>query len=1292
MAGIPYHAVESYVARLVSQGYRVAIAEQVSETASSKSDTRPRSVFAAGLEQGTRQRGIAHREVVRIITPGTVVDPAMLSAARNNYLAAVIAQGEQIGLAYVDLSTGEFAATELGGERTLTRLEGELVRLQAAEVLVSDDAQARPPTLIPSTARLTHDLAPMTRDERELLLPHERVARRLEQENSARWARGHVTTLPAWRWELATARDVLLQQLGVQSLAGFGLDQRPLAARAAGAVLQYIHDTQRSSAAQITSLRVYTTGAYMFLDPQTRRNLELLESSGGKAKNTLVGVLDYTRTPMGARLLRRWLSQPLLDLAALHMRQNAVACCVDDALMRAELRRALGEVGDMERAANRIVQGMGFATPRDLVHLRQALRALPAVAAAIDSREDLLWDEESQPGADMPVPDEALRSEDAELFGEDADDYAEPEADAEDAAPLFDTCADLLALLQRALDDDPPALLGASNYLRAEDGGEKPRRVIRPGFSPMIDEIITASREAQTWINELEGRERERTGIKSLKVDYNKVFGYYIEVSRASSDQVPAGYERKQTLVGAERYVTAELKEYESIVTTAQQRLVEIEREVFARLCAELAQHAARLRKTAQVLARIDVVAALAEAAVRGRYTRPLLNNSTRLRISGGRHPVVEQSLDEAFVPNDAAVDTDEQQLLVITGPNMAGKCVHGDTLVFTERGLLPIADLMPAGATEGEFTAMHCQVRGKQAVQTATHFYRGGRQPTIRITTRLGYRLEGTPQHRVWVRQPDGTEGWQVLAEMTSGDLVAIERQMELWGSETSLAGVAVGELAAQEKLPAELTPDLACLMGLLLAAGTMRGGDRLGLATDDARDDAALAEEFCRLAGQLFGYRFGGELKREDAIISSRAICRFLANLGVGGGRADARQVPRAILRAPRPIVVAFLRGLFAAQGLADGPGEDVELATPSERLAREVQLLLLNLGLVAALRVQHRQTKPRYRLVLSGADAAALHRHIACGALDEPPRPQPQPAQANGYLYDAVASIETSEAEVYDLSVAADHAYIANGFVSHNSTCLRQVALIVLLAQIGSFVPAEAAEIGLADRIFTRIGAQDDIATGQSTFMVEMTETAALLLQSSRRSLIILDEVGRGTSTYDGMAIARAVIEYIHNNPRLQCRTLFATHYHELTVLEELLPRVRNYHMAAVEKDGRVVFLYELRRGGADRSYGIHVAELAGIPRAVIRRASELLAELEQRAAGAAQQPAQAQQPAASSQQQPAQAAAAQLSLFDIAPNPVVEYLKRLNVNELTPVEALTKLYELQKLAQTPVDQKR
>lgn len=964
MAGIPYKAVENYVARLVERGYRIAIAEQVSETKSSKSDTRPRSVFAGGIAE--RERGIpsskeiVEREVVRVITPGTLVDPVLLPANRNNYLAAVIAHGARIGLAYADLTTGEFAAAEFSGARAAQQLEGELARLQAAEVLVPENEELRLPGLAPANARLTQDLAPMTKQEREHLANHtERVARKLEAENATRWTNGHVTALPDWRWERDTARDALIQQFRTRSLASFGLDDRPLALRAAGAAIQYLRETQRSGVAQITTLRAYTSGAYMFLDPQTRRNLELLEGSGGKAKGSLVSVIDQTRTPMGARLLRAWLSQPLLDLHALTRRHDAVARFADDNMLRAELREQLKAVGDMERAVNRILQGTTVATPRDLAKLREALRALPEVARLLEGCYELLADAqqhsverqhtaaaaEPRGRPQRPAAPAARRVLSDDLFGDDDADEGADDIEAEsdnELAPQrsalglqssvlhneLDPCSDILDLLERAVDDDPPALLGASNYLRSDEGGEKPRRVIRPGYHSMIDQVVQATREAQAWIDQLEVREREATGIKTLKVGYNEVFHYFIEVSRSDADRVPRHYERKQTLVGSERYITLKLKEIETVVLKARERLKELEQQAFADLCLELQEHGPRLLEVSRLLARADVFAGLAEVAVRQRFVRPELNEGTALRIAGGRHPVVEQVLEEEFVPNGVELDTATNQLLLITGPNMAGK-------------------------------------------------------------------------------------------------------------------------------------------------------------------------------------------------------------------------------------------------------------------------------------------------------------------------------------------------------------------------STVMRQIALIVLLAQIGSFVPADEARVGLVDRIFTRIGAQDDIATGQSTFMVEMTETAAILLQSTSRSLIVLDEVGRGTSTYDGMAIARAVVEYIHNEPRLRCRTLFATHYHELTPLEGTLPRVKNFHMAAVEQEDQVVFLHELRPGTADRSYGIHVAQLAGIPSGVIRRAAELLAELEagsgegqsgERRAASGRQPAPRQQPTP----RPAPQPAPQPTLFDLAPSPVIEMLRRLNVNELTPIEALTRLYELQKLA--------
>jgi DNA mismatch repair protein MutS len=907
MAGVPYHAVESYVQRLLQLGYRVAIAEQVSPTDATQSDTRAKSVYQRNdlMRDRASQKGMVDREVVRVLTPGTLVEPALIDASSNNYLVAVIMDRGRIGLAYADISTGEFAATELEGAKAELRLEGELTRLHAAEVLVSEDVNCRPPTLQPNNARLDQDLQPMHRSERERLLPHERVARKVDgQESAGAWAHGRVTLWPAWRWDVQTARDTLKQQFNVASLHGFGLSDKPLAVRAAGAMLQYLAETQRMAVAQLTSVRYYNIEDFMFLDPQTRRNLELLESSSGKKRGSLIDVLDQTRTPMGARLLRQWLSQPLLDMPRLRQRQESIGRFVEDALLRAEVRTRLKQIGDVERVVNRVVQGV--ALPRDLVRLREALQSLPELLTILEA-------------ANIAPIDSRLREPaEAELVFD--DDLFEDQPASENAQPAastsaLDPCIDILKLLERAIADAPPALLGGWNPKDEEN-------VIRRGYDPDIELLLARGSEARQWMNDLERREIERTGIKSLKVGYNKNFNWYIEISKAVPEkQIPAEYIRKQTLVGAERYVTAELNEYESILLRTEQRLNEMEREAFNRVLQLTAQQAPRLLATARGLAELDVYAALADVAVRGRYTCPTLHETPTLKIVGGRHPVVEQMLDQPFVANDVTMDASSAQMLVITGPNMSGK-------------------------------------------------------------------------------------------------------------------------------------------------------------------------------------------------------------------------------------------------------------------------------------------------------------------------------------------------------------------------STYLRQVALIVLLAQIGAWVPADDAEIGLVDRIFTRIGAQDDIATGQSTFMVEMTETASILAQSTRSSLIVLDEIGRGTSTYDGLAIARAVVEYIHNHPRLGGRTLFATHYHELTELANVLPRVCNYSVQVTESDGHVVFLHKIVPGAADRSYGVHVAELAGIPKAVVQRAKQLLAELEgsnqverQRIRKLMQQPDAARDPQI------------QLSLFATpVEHPVVARLRELQIEELTPIEALTMLYDLQRLAQT------
>ncbi len=805
MAGVPYHAVDTYLARLIEKGYRVAIAEQVGE--------QP-------------VRGLMPRKVVRVVTPGTVLEPELLPGDANNYLAAVVVQGDRAGIAYADVTTGEFAATELRGPDIAALVRAELLRLRPAEVL-HPEGQPLP------------DDAP-----------------------------GHAMPWPDWRFEPSRAQEALKSHFQVARLEGFGLAGKPLAVRAAGAIVQYLQETRRDVLPLLTRLRTYSLNDFMALDASTRRSLELTETlREGRLEGSLLGVLDRTVTPMGRRLIRQWVQQPLVDVARIRRRLEGVDFFFQNGLVRAEVRQALKPLADLERLVNRIAAGS--AQPRDLVALRATLRQVPRVLEAL--REDTATGDDKTDGArPTPVP---------------------PEHPLAPLLKQLDPVPEALDLLERALADDPPATLQHTG-------------VIRPGFSAALDKIVRESEHARQWIANLEAVERERTGIKSLKVGYNKVFGYYIEVTKANTHLVPKHYIRKQTLVNAERYITPEMKEYEALVLHAEEQIRALEARLFKDLLQQLAGWRNRLLHTARALAVLDVLAALAEAAVENDYVRPQVVAEPVLAIRQGRHPVVERTLEDGrFVPNDAVFEEGEIVRL-LTGPNMAGK-------------------------------------------------------------------------------------------------------------------------------------------------------------------------------------------------------------------------------------------------------------------------------------------------------------------------------------------------------------------------STYLRQVALIVLMAQMGSFVPAREATIGVVDRIFTRVGAQDEIHAGQSTFMVEMIETANILHHATPRSLVILDEIGRGTSTYDGLAIAWAVVEYIHNHPGLRCKTLFATHYHELTQLADLLPGVRNYHVAVSEQDGQVVFLHQIVPGRADRSYGVHVAELAGLPKAVVQRAWEILRQLE--AQGRSPGPA------------PATAAATptQLSLFPET-NPLLEALKALDVNNLTPIEALNLLY--------------
>jgi len=785
MAGIPFHAVDNYLGRLIEKGYHVAICEQVGD--------QP-------------DKGLFPREVIRVVTPGTVVEPNLLPSGRNNYLACHFLQDGKAGLAYVDISTGELAATELSGSNVEVLLRAELERLSPAELLISD-----------------------TSDVKEV-------------------PEFNLTRIPNWYFEPGRAQELIKTQFRVSNLEGLGLKTYPLAVRATGALLKFLKETQKGLLEIELSFSTYSLSDFMVLDAETRRNLELTETlRDGKTEWSLLGILDRTQTPMGKRLLRSWVNKPLLDIEQINQRLDAVAYFYGHGVERKQIAELLKQLHDLERLVTRLVNGS--ARPNDLVALREDLGTLPGLIHLLESDQTAL----------IPVL-EGWRMYENELD-----------------------------LLERAISDEPPATLNTIG-------------LIREGFSQELDQVVSSSRHAREWINSLESSERQRTGLKTLRVGFNKVFGYYIEISRGLADKAPEEYIRKQTLVNSERFITPELKEYESLVLNAETQIHEIEVKVFQQVVAQLAKSSQELLETARCIARLDCLLSLAEVAALNKFSRPILKQDKGISILAGRHPVVEQLTGRnRYIANDTVFE-DGEIIRLITGPNMSGK-------------------------------------------------------------------------------------------------------------------------------------------------------------------------------------------------------------------------------------------------------------------------------------------------------------------------------------------------------------------------STFLRQVVLIVLMAQIGSFVPADQAKIGLVDRVFTRIGAQDAIHQGQSTFMVEMLETANILNNATPRSLLILDEIGRGTSTYDGLSIAWAIIEYLHSHPKLKPFTLFATHYHELTELAELFPGVRNYNVAVTEADEQVIFLHKIVPGAADRSYGIHVAQMAGLPAPVIARANEILKQLEASSGTTLPEIKEEKE---------------QLRLFP-ENNPLMDAFNKLDLESLTPIQALNKLYE-------------
>jgi len=798
MCGVPYHSVDSYIARLVAKGYKVAICEQTEDPATAK--------------------GLVSRDITRIVTPGTVTESCMLEESRNNYIACLYADNKKFGLAFCDVSTGAFFCTVCADEETAI---SELGRFAPTEVI-------RGGTLAVSAA-IDHALFHHLRCCVDEGLP------------------AHFTVEDA---------ESLLEQHFGQSLAQLGLTGLPEAIMASGALLKQILFVQKNDLAHIRQLQYYTTGLFMELDIDARRNLELTETLRTKdKKGTLLWVLDKTRTAMGGRMLRSWLEKPLLDPVEISRRHSAVEELVSDTIFRGELQEALKNVTDIERVMTRIVTGS--VNCRDLLGLASGLRALPGVKQQLFGRESSLLAKLEQ---------------------------------------AIDPLSDCAALIENTITDDPP--------LTVREGG-----IIRPGANSEADRLRNLMDGSKSIIASIEAEEKEKTGIRTLRVSYNRVFGYYIEVSKSFAEQVPDHYIRKQTLANCERYITPELKELEEQVLTAKERLTALEYQIFTELREHLARQAARVQSTAAAVAAADTLCSLAAVAVQRGYCRPEVTLGSEISISEGRHPVVEQMLkDSLFVPNDTQLGFRDNQVSIITGPNMAGK-------------------------------------------------------------------------------------------------------------------------------------------------------------------------------------------------------------------------------------------------------------------------------------------------------------------------------------------------------------------------STYMRQVALIVLMAQMGSFVPARSATIGLVDRVFTRIGASDDLASGQSTFMVEMSEVASILKHATSRSLLILDEIGRGTSTYDGMAIARAVLEYAANPKKLGAKTLFATHYHELSTIENELPNVKNYNIAVKKRGDQMIFLRKIVPGATDDSYGVEVAKLAGLPNAVVSRAREILSDLE------SQNPRSTPLPISEPDDQ--------VSMLDLRSQQVCAALEAITVETLTPIEAMNELYKLKKM---------
>ena len=1028
-----------------------------------------------------------------------------------------------------------------------------------------------------------------------------------------------ITRRPAWHFDPDSGERLLCAQFGTRDLSGFGCAALRLAVGAAGCLLQYVRATQCATLPHLRGLTTEQRDDALLLDAATHRNLEISASLTGRPAHTLLGIVDRTATAMGSRLLRRWLKRPLRAQEIAGSRHRAVTALLAAEATVTELHTTLAGSSDIERILARIA--LGSARPRDLTGLRDSLALLPA-----------------------------LRKQLAVVTGQ----LAVPLL-AQIAAELGEH-AEVLELLTRALLAQPPVLI--------RDGG-----VIAPGYDAELDDLRALSTNADQFLLDFENRERARTGLPTLKVGYNRVHGYYIELGRAKAEQVPPDYQRRQTLKGVERYITAELKLFEDKVLSSRERALAREKMLYEALLMQLTTALEPLHTTAGALATLDVLTNLAERAATLHWQCPEFTTTRQLDIIEGRHPVVERILDLPFVANDLQLNA-TQQMLMITGPNMGGKCLAANTFIFTSQGLISLAALKPHGAAEQDFTplAHNVIVKSLHTQQTATHFYSGGIQKTIKITTGYGFSLEGTAEHKVRIKTDNGDEQWCCLGDLRGNEIIIIDRHIDLWGKTVAIPALPkIRNLKKQYPLPERLSSDLAYLMGLLIGDGSLTYKNYLEFTNAD-RD---ITEAFTKICADLFHYTVV-ETPQYRYRLCSLQIRMFFAQLGLEYVNSLHKYIPESILIAPKEIVVAFLQGLFDTDGTVDNRYGNVEISTSSYQMATQVQLVLLNFGIIAALRTKKTACHPNYIICIDGENAILFHQRVGFRLTHKKnlaalPDAEPETLYKNNYFYDHIVSVTAQDAEVFDLSVTQEHAYIANGFVSHNSTYMRQTALIVLLAYSGSFVPAQTARIGPIDRIFSRIGASDDLAGGRSTFMVEMEETANILNNATAQSLVLMDEIGRGTSTFDGLSLAWACA--VELATRIGALSLFATHYFELTQLAETHSGIANVHLDAVEHGHSIVFLHRVHAGAANQSYGLAVAALAGVPRVVIERARARLRELEAAAARQAAMPAP------------------QLPLFAAAPpqteSPLHIALRELNPDELTPRDALAALYQLRAL---------